>query len=490
MAKIKSPLRFSRYYGVAPSHMARLGVFDPTLQVDTKLFIDPVLIRHSAAVELSQAGSARVTTFFTQLYRLLAASRREGDVAWDAARQRLHFHEQSGTCLGYGGGSISGSGWGPHLTDQLLRRAKEIIDAGVADPELFLLIGLFSENVGPDRLSDMVTNIVLPDLAAYTARICDTLGIPREPFILAGTQYELPVNPEQLRRRTPVILIPSDVLRDLPVAFSVEDIWTAAAQNDVIRSRISGEVGVTWRRASQETKSNVLRALLHDPAYARELIQRVLSIQAPEYDQSRDPRALLLWSDLAYTLAEAYPMEVVRPAVHTVESLDSVVVAIIEQFKFLIEQRDQWRILQEAPTRKTEKTAQTLFFAVAYAYCQANRLDVTPEADTGNGPVDFKFSTGASPKILVELKLSKNNIQHGHDVQLPIYVAAEGANRAHYVVIDVGGMGRKWMNLQAARALTGTTEPRLWLVDSSRRAAASTRRPSLAPDVVPFHVEE
>lgn len=476
MTKISSPIRFSRFFRVDQVAMQQLGVFDPTLQADTKLFVDPILIRHSGAPEFSNGGSRRVTAFFTALHRLLRASNHEGDAAWNSARNRLQFHELSGTCLGYGGGSIHGSGWGDHLTAQLLHRAKEIIDAGVDDPELFLLIGLFSERVGPDRLSDMVTNIALPDIAAYTLRVCQTLGVPTEHFEVNGANYQLPLNPEQQRARTPVLLLPLDVLRELPIAFSVEDIWIAAAENEQIRKRMSDEVGVLWRSISREKKSDVLRALLKDPTYARDLIQRVLNSPGPAYDVNDDPRGLLVWCELAYTLGIAFPKVIPAPATQTVDGLDSIVIAIIEQFQFLIEHRDQWRILQDAPSRKTEKTAQMLFFAIAFSYCKANNLDVIPEADTGNGPVDFKFSVGTSPRILVELKLSKNDVQRGHDVQLPVYVVAEQADRAHYVVVDVGSLAQKWKKLQESRRTANQTEPRIWLVDSCQRASASIRR--------------
>ena len=480
MAKIKSPLRFSRHFGVSAAQMRALGVFDPVLQADTKLFIDPVLLRHSGSPEMSGSATKALKEFFESLYRLLAASKRREDIAWTAAMSKLKFHEVSGTCLGYGGGSIHGSGWGDRLTGELMHRAKELIDLGVDDPELFLLIGLFSENVGPDRISDMTTNIILGSLADYTTRMCAELRVPTASFNLNGQRLQLPVNPQQARIRTPIILLPTDVLRELPVAFSVDDIWRVAQESEEIRRRINDEVGITWRRVSKERKSEVLGALLRDPEYAKALISKVLTAPAEQYDQDKDPRGLMIWSDLDYVLAQENPRAIQSPADKSASSLNAVVVSIIEQFRFLVEQRDTWKVLNEAPTRKTEKTAQMLFFAVAYSYCQANGLDITPEADTGNGPVDFKFSSGSSPKILVELKLSKNDVRHGHDVQLPTYVEAEKADGSHYVVIDVGGLGSKWNRLNAARLHRGQSEPQVWLVDATSRPSASAREASRA----------
>ncbi len=90
------------------------------------------------------------------------------------------------------------------------------------------------------------------------------------------------------------------------------------------------------------------------------------------------------------------------------------------------------------------RAVQRLFFAVAYSYCKTNNLDVTPEADTGNGPVDFKFSKGFGGRVLVEIKLSTNpKLVKGYTRQLETYKTAEETQKGFYLVVDVGQMGNK-----------------------------------------------
>jgi hypothetical protein len=57
-------------------------------------------------------------------------------------------------------------------------------------------------------------------------------------------------------------------------------------------------------------------------------------------------------------------------------------------------------------THKKEAFAQRLFFAIAHSYCEANDLDISPESNSGSGPVDFKIGKGFSDKINIEMKLS------------------------------------------------------------------------------------
>ena len=62
---------------------------------------------------------------------------------------------------------------------------------------------------------------------------------------------------------------------------------------------------------------------------------------------------------------------------------------------------------------------------------------MTPEAETGFGPVDFKFSIGDECKILVELKLSSNKkLRAGYEKQIQAYHVAEKAIHSFYVIIN------------------------------------------------------
>ena len=128
-------------------------------------------------------------------------------------------------------------------------------------------------------------------------------------------------------------------------------------------------------------------------------------------------------------------------ATHSKEGLESVVSAIVEQFKDSVENTGAWEILyaEDRRTPRKERTSQHLFASIAASYCKANDVDISPEANSGNGPVDFKFSTGYSNKVLVELKLSKNtHLDQCLQKQIPIYMKQEGTDSAIYLLINVG----------------------------------------------------
>ncbi len=87
---------------------------------------------------------------------------------------------------------------------------------------------------------------------------------------------------------------------------------------------------------------------------------------------------------------------------------------------------------------RKEKAAQLLFYAVAEAYCRANNIEIAPEAHSGGGPVDFRFSQGYADRYVVELKLSTGAVVHGYKTQLEVYRAAADNCDGALVVLIVG----------------------------------------------------
>ena len=104
-------------------------------------------------------------------------------------------------------------------------------------------------------------------------------------------------------------------------------------------------------------------------------------------------------------------------------------------------------------------------------------MDISPEADSGAGPVDFKFSDGYEAKVLVEIKLSTNpKLLHGYEKQLEAYKKAESSMSAIYLVIDLGNITRKRKDLFALREsmkAQGKSVSEIIIVDGARKVSAS-----------------
>ncbi|MEF1215154.1 hypothetical protein REH77_24640, partial [Vibrio alginolyticus] len=144
------------------------------------------------------------------------------------------------------------------------------------------------------------------------------------------------------------------------------------------------------------------------------------------------------------------------------------------------EDKGIWKELWDSNDEpRKEKAAQRLFFVVADSYCESNNLDLSPEADNGNGPVDFKVSQGADAKVLVEIKLSTNGqAVHGYEKQLEIYKTADNTDVGIFLLIDVGSMGNKHARIQTARdhmIEANLPASEIFVVDGKPKASASKR---------------
>jgi hypothetical protein len=476
MAKIVSPATFADHYGVDPKLMASLGVLNPTLALDTALFIDPLLLPKSSHPEISGDACEAFEAHFGKIIKLLEASKKEGDVAWRGAEALFQFHEIRANCLGYGASSIGGSAFGPKLILQVMRTGKEIVDLGVKDPDLFTLLALFEPGIGPDRISDMTTHVIADALVSFNQRLLEQLKVESTSFTLLGKEVELALNPFE-KKKTPVLLVPTDLLKELPLATDWDGVVDAAHHNASLRARVNQYVSHLWVKKKDRDAEKLRQETLADAEALKVLLDVVHAADNQPYDLLVDPKGLRRWAEAASAATKSHPLHLVIPQVKDLDAVYGIVQQIVQQFRQLVEKNGLWKLLWNGDKALPEKHSQLLFFGIAHRYCEDNNLDISPEADSGNGPVDFKISQGFDSKVLVEVKLSKNTkLLPGYTKQLEAYKQAEQTTRAIYLVIDVGKMGKKDAGLYALRnQATASGEPvsDIEIVDATKKKSAS-----------------
>lgn len=448
MALVQNPITLSKQFGIDREVLARLNVLDITLTIDTKLFLDPLLLGESRHPEFNKIAKKQYRTHFETIIKLLNNSKHAGDVAWRSAEKMLSFPEIKGTCLGYGGGSIHGSGFGSKLSNKILNVAAEIVKIGVDDPDLFAAMSIFESDIGPDRISDMTTNIVIEAIADFNSRILKELELAPENF---GYGHFLK-NPFE-SKRTPIILLPKDILRDLPIASDWDEIAAAAQHNSELRNRVNNQISSIWAVRSKREKGRLKTEALASRDAFNTLLESIKAVEAKPYDSNSDPSGLVSWAVKGEEFAKRHPLNLLRWQSSSPTDGYSVVKEIIKQFRQLVEHLGMNKELYQTDGKpRNESSAQHYFFMVAYSYCKANNLDISPEIDTGTGKIDFKFSRGFNERILVEIKLSTNNkTVPGYTKQLEIYKTSQQTMKAFYVVINVGSMGKKDKRLMDIR---------------------------------------
>lgn len=478
MAKINNLIRLSDEYGIDPNHLDKLGVLNPTLAADILVFVDPLLLRKSKHSVFSDDAADAFDSYFEHIIKLVSAIKGKGDKAWKAAFKKLSFPEYGWTKLGYRGDR--GAGSGEKTTTALLNSAIEVIEIGIQDPDLFTALSVFEEGIGPDRISDMTCHIISEQIVQFNVELAQRLKVKTKKYNIklkngGEISGELIPNP-YLTEEGPILLVPKDILRDLPLAADWADVSRAIKDNDEHREVLSYHIANLWQQKSKRQKAETKKYYTQDKERFEEFLRLIrLAADAP-YDFGTDPKGELFWRNLAHKLVELQPFENWEPVATGAAKLRECADACIENVRFLVEKRRYSSELYANGKLRGEKAAQKLFFCVAYAFCKAQRIDITPEAETDYGPVDFKFSTGFDERLLVEIKLSNNDLKKGYQKQLRLYAEAEETAAAIFLVFDLGGHDQKLkelLDLQRERRAEGLFAPDIEIIDASLQSSAS-----------------
>lgn len=394
-------ISLSMYCGLDPSELESRDVFDPVLDIDTRLFLDPHLLKHTNVEEFG-GSYQRLKTHFGKIARLLLSSDVQGDVFWKGADHLMKWPEVKGLCIGYSRESTDGSGIGPALRAQLLMTAKTILDKGVRDLELFELVGLFQEHFGSDRISDMTANVIRTELETFTRRILDEIS----PLCTTQIPVDEDGNARNPLSAAPLLLVPKSLLRDIPVALD----WTSqdlvAEHNEQLRESVNRIAGDTWKQVVNNfSKENLRQFSVDNPELIADAISVYRSKGAQFYDFKADRAGEVAWLPAAQAATREYPLQLILPSSPTSDDVFALVLEICEKFKSLIEDNGLARLLYDSDGRpKHESASQLLFYGISESYCHANNIMIARESDGGRGPVDFKFGSTMQNSVLVEVK--------------------------------------------------------------------------------------
>lgn len=112
------------------------------------------------------------------------------------------------------------------------------------------------------------------------------------------------------------------------------------------------------------------------------------------------------------------------------------VMNLFKETKNGIENRGADVCLKNNSEPKDETDIQIALFEFMRGYFAKDDIDVSREAWTGRGPVDFKFSQGFSLKVFLELKLAKNqNLYEGLEAQLTQYMGSDVVKYGIFIVV-------------------------------------------------------
>lgn len=427
-------IRISDYYNISRDKFEENGILNSFIYYDVPMFVNPRLLNNSDVKEL-KSGQEKIIKHFETTIRMLMKTNKN-DIFWRALKKHFSFKEPSGIGLGTSINSIEGRGLTGKVAENCLITLKEIVDLGVDDPEIYKLLFLVQENVGVDRISDMICRILYDELLLYTHNMVEKLGI-KDYYEENGIKRLKRPNGKEL------VLIPSSIVSDIPDVIDPSDIIECTTCNEEVKEYLcdyfeKAYINVTdINNATIEEKK---KCILGSKILIEELLKISKDKKIENYDYSRDGLALFGRMDSIIEIVSSNK-EMFSNNLCKINSLNDLCRYLLDTYKFCIENLGINEELYSDDGRnkiRREQVSHKLFILVLETAKQFVKYNYFYESKTGNGQIEFVICNN-DEKILMEFKLTTNDLVHGYDKQLLEYIKRHKATYSYYVIIDVTG---------------------------------------------------
>ncbi|KRA24066.1 hypothetical protein ASD65_06230 [Microbacterium sp. Root61] len=423
---------FSEHYGIAVDDETEW--FDPLLDIDTPLFVDPFLVY--AEEEGFWEGSADIIAgHFERGFTILAGHHESpASLQYKKTVDLMKFPEPGEFGLGVTAKSTDGSGGGSGLARQIVRAMSIAIERGLQDLRRFEELGVLVERIGRDRISDITCNILKYRFIEYTQQVARDNAIPMSEFRVKNAGFDelrkrwepkrvqLPANPLNGK---PVLLTPKRFLRELPT-LNADDWWEYVEPG--LRDDLNLDIGARLRKADIVALARQHTDLVRAWTEAR-------AEQAPEpYDVNRDPEGLHDAERRARGIVDQLD---IPSAPDGAESLTVFIKNVTAEFKHYVEEEGGWPLLynEKSLRPKREAAVQQLYKAVVKIAGVARGVHIDREVEFGRGPVDFVFTEGPTRFLLEIKKLRNGKFWNGLRDQLTSYMESAECDNGWFLAV-------------------------------------------------------
>lgn len=427
-------IRISDYFNISRDKFDELGILNSLIYYDVPMYVNPRLLNNSNIPELKN-GEEKIIKHFETTIKMLWKTNRH-DKLWEALKIHFSFKEPSGIGLGTSINSTDGRGLTGTIAENCLNTLKEIIDLGFKDPEIYKLLFLVQENIGVDRISDMICRILYEDLLLYTHNMIEKLGI-KNYYEKKGIKRLKRPNGKDL------VFIPSSILSDMPDVIDPSDIIECSSCNAEVKEYLceyfeKAYVNVT--DINNTTSEDIKNCILGSKILIQELLKLSKTKKIENYDFSKDEFALFGRMDSIIDIVSSHG-EIFNDKFNDIKSLNDLCNSLLSIYKFCIENlgiNEEFYSDNGKNKIRREQVSHKLFIMVLETAKLFTKYNYFYESKTGNGQIEFVVCNDQE-KILMEFKLTTNDLVHGYDKQLPEYIKRHRSTYSYYVIIDVTG---------------------------------------------------
>lgn len=432
--------RYSEYVGY--DYKKTDGWFNPHVEWDTLLFIDPMLLKKTNIKEFIGSYDKIVSYFTNAIVKL------ESNLPQSLKEQMVCFDEVKEANLGFSYDSNEGSGLTGKTALSILSNINCFVKKGLFGIEDFVDISLFDKNVSGDRITDMVINILKNEFIEYSCRIANENSFPIKKFKLKqGFNFkemrweygmvDIPYVINEIGKEIPVLLVPKEFLVT-GLHAEVDNFITWLYHNE--KEYIKETFDYNLKEDLVSNKDKIIKDIVD--GNKDDILKRFNSDidELEPYNLEEDKEMV----NSIYEKANQFYLEtkdclLVQSSSNASLPVKDVAELLIKYLQHVVTDKKGYSLLisrgnQLIAEPKISKFVHILFDARIKD--AGFNVDISPETNAGFGPVDFKISRG-DDKVLIENKISTNPKLLeciDEDKQIHTYLKQEDCKNAYLVV--------------------------------------------------------
>ena len=442
---MKKPLkRLSQYVGIPASEFLKRGLFNPSVNGDTDLFIDPRLLHKSKFKIFNEDATNEYNLYYEELAKKIKFVLK---IKNDKTREKMKSNlinelsapDLEGLMLGYAG-HHPGRGATGSYAKAIMDNAFEIYENYDGDSTIFSLLNLLTEGIGADYIGDITSQIIRRQIYRFTETVSKNLKINTEQFFIEGEKYKLPVHPNPpVRKRIPILIVPNDILSQLPTDANFNYVFGGFLnENDEIRTNVNKKIAIIFSKYEEKAdrQKHIFQLIKNDKDLKSELLKFVNEIESNSYNFNKDNKGIYD----SENLRELLKFDKLEKLKH--DSIENTVDKVIKEFQKYIDNDNELKRLllwKDENKWQPESHWQKVFQLFTHLYLEYYNIDLSPETSTNKGLIDFKLSRGSNQRILIEIKLSKNlKFKEGLTKQLEEYKTCfNNVKKSYYIYVDL-----------------------------------------------------
>lgn len=437
-------MRFSKEFGIV--RKAEDDWFDPVINQDTPLYIDPYLVFDDSDPAWTGAYDAVVEFFEAAAELVLVANGQENTPAWRKAQSLLLFPEPKEFSLGLALGSPDGAGTGSDFANKIAKTLDLVRKDGAKHLAAISGFTLFCDGIGMDRTSDILCNILKSRFITYTQEIAARHEIPVQSVMVKNVSWDSQrnrwKNAELALPTSPIVsgavlLAPERFLKEIP-RVTPDRFWNWAEVTASTELRDDLNFDLSNSLTKSEKVAAARKVAIARPNLALSYLDKIKKEPHRSYDVEADPQGLVSWFEDGYSAYALSPGKARDTVPESPADFNRWVQNLVDDFKFVVEETDAWQLLwnDDRTTHRKEKIAQAMAGIMWRADCRASNVDISKEVNMGRGPVDFKFSQGWNRRALIEVKfIESSHFFTGASRQLPQYLEIEQIECGFYLAV-------------------------------------------------------